>query len=96
MEQAQSKALDSVTDYHEEKEIDSSKAVAAMTRMDKTDEADAQKRAAREAELAAVVVSEEQVQLLMRELEMPRTRVDRALREHKNDVAATIRALLRA
>ncbi len=50
-------------------------------------------RQARERELAKVQVSKEDVDLIAEEMEMPRTKAERALREHGGDVVEALAAL---
>ena len=57
-------------------------------------DADAAERA-RDRELAAVEVSEEDVALLMAELDMDKAKADRALRESGGDVMATLAHLMK-
>lgn len=49
----------------------------------------------RERELASIKVRKEDVDLIVRELEVAEGKADRALREHNNDVVATLRALMK-
>jgi len=48
-----------------------------------------------ERELASIKVRKEDVDLIVRELEITEGKADRALREHNNDVVATLRTLLK-
>jgi len=91
---AESRSLDSVTDYHEEKELDASKAQAAMSKLGDEDSAKLEEKKKREKELAHVKVSASDTKFMVEELEIAPSRADRLLRECKNDVVAAIRLLL--
>eukprot|EP00823_Brevimastigomonas_motovehiculus_P009845 TRINITY_DN9664_c0_g1_i1.p1 TRINITY_DN9664_c0_g1~~TRINITY_DN9664_c0_g1_i1.p1 ORF type:complete len:133 (-),score=47.72 TRINITY_DN9664_c0_g1_i1:268-633(-) len=87
------KHMDKVTEFHEEKEIDASKAHAAISSIGSDDKA-AKEKALREAQLAQLVVKKEDVDLLTAQLEISEKRADRLLRESNNSVVDALRAFV--
>ncbi|XP_041379712.1 huntingtin-interacting protein K-like [Gigantopelta aegis] len=77
--------LDKVTDYVEEQEIfgDVGKAVSEISSDLLKDKS---LKDQRDKELAKVVIRKEDVELITRELEIPKSVAERSLREHMGDV----------
>ncbi|GAQ79479.1 hypothetical protein KFL_000310290 [Klebsormidium nitens] len=92
--QQQSKALNSITDYVEEKEMDASKVKQAMESINASDAADKQAQRLREKELAAVKVSQSDLDVIVNELELDKKEAERILREHKGDAVAALRSYI--
>jgi len=90
----ESAALESVTDYHEEEEIDAQKAASVLQEVDETDAGERKAAALREVELAKIKVSQSDVDFLVTEWEISAKVADRALRENENDVIKTCQAML--
>ena len=86
----EAKQLDSVTDVFQEKEIDASKAQAAMSSL--TTNSQDQTSAASAA--SQVAVSKEDVALIVSELEVTEEVATRALRSETGDVVAALRQLV--
>eukprot|EP01103_Thecamoeba_quadrilineata_P001894 TRINITY_DN11759_c0_g1_i1.p1 TRINITY_DN11759_c0_g1~~TRINITY_DN11759_c0_g1_i1.p1 ORF type:complete len:119 (+),score=43.10 TRINITY_DN11759_c0_g1_i1:31-357(+) len=87
--------LEKVTDYVEEKELDTEKVQKAMSFVmstEKQENLEEQKQRAQE--LAAVKINEEDVELIVNELDVPRPSAELTLREHKGDVIAALRAII--
>merc|ERR1712168_301012 len=90
--------LEKVTDYAEEKEILSTgneleDAIVAIRNKQALKTAE---KLARERELAKVAISREHVELIMTELELPKEKAERTLREHGGDVVQALTALVNA
>ena len=87
--------LEKVTDYAEEKEILSTgnELEEAIVAIRKKQEQKKAEKLARERELAKVTISKEHVDLIMSEMELPKEKAERTLREHGGDV---VKALTRA
>uniref|UniRef100_T1JG16 Nascent polypeptide-associated complex subunit alpha-like UBA domain-containing protein n=1 Tax=Strigamia maritima TaxID=126957 RepID=T1JG16_STRMM len=86
--------LEKVTDYAEEKEISSEDIKDAMTLIgDKRSKENAEK-VAREKELAKVIIKKEDVELIMREMEISRTAAELKLREHHGNVVEALVSLI--
>jgi len=88
--------LEKVTDFAEEKEILSTgneleEALIAIRNKQAQKTAE---RLARERELSKVQVVKEDVDLIVAEMELPRERADRCLREHGGDVVAALTTLV--
>ncbi|XP_034936395.1 huntingtin-interacting protein K [Chelonus insularis] len=78
--------LERVTDYAEEKEISSSGFSCALTIIgDKRNKEQAEKKA-KEKELLKVSIKKEDVDLIMKEMEINRQLAERTLREHRGNV----------
>lgn len=88
--------LEKVTDYVEETGLDSAKAMQAMSSIETTVDERAEAERQRELELAAVEVNKEDVDLIVKELEVSKDVADRELRIHKGCVKAALRALVNA
>merc|ERR1711892_972131 len=90
--------LEKVTDYAEDQEILSTGNEledAIVTIRNKQAQKTAEKLA-RERELAKVVISKEHVDLIMHEMELPKEKAERTLREHGGDVVKASTALVTA
>jgi NACalpha-BTF3-like transcription factor len=93
--QQQSKALDSLTDHVEDRQLDSKRVQQAMAYIAATADADRNAQRLREKELAAVKINPADVDVIASELELDRKVAERTLREHKGDAVAAIRSFLR-
>lgn len=93
--QQQSKALDSLTDHVEDRQLDSARVQQAMASIAATSDADRNAQRLREKELAAVKINPEDVDIIANELEMDKKVAERTLREHKGDAVAAIRSFLK-
>ncbi|TXG71609.1 hypothetical protein EZV62_000188 [Acer yangbiense] len=89
--QQQSKALDKLTDHVEDRQLDSSRAMASINA---SKAADLNAMRLREKELAAVKINAADVDIIVNELELDKKVAERTLREHKGDAVAAIRSLL--
>lgn len=89
------KALDSVTDYVEDREIDSSRALNAVSRLGGGADQSVKKRE-RERELMKVSVSKEHIDFIVQELEVDKFKAERMLRESGGDPIVTLKAFLKA
>merc|ERR1712211_175705 len=88
--------LEKVTDYAEDKEIlstgkDLEDALQAIRNKQAQKTAE---KVARERELVKVVIAKEDVELIIQEMEIPKEKADRVLREHGGDVVAALTALV--
>jgi NACalpha-BTF3-like transcription factor len=88
-----SKALDSVTDYVADRELDVSKAQNALSGL-QSQQAALLARQRREAQLAAVKVDPLDIQVIMKELDLDKLKADRMLREHNGDLYSTLKAFV--
>ncbi|ROT62400.1 huntingtin-interacting protein K [Penaeus vannamei] len=80
--------LEKVTNYAEEKEIKSNaNFMSVINDVKKQDEAT---RSAKEQELMKVSIKKEDVELIMKELEIPKVKAERALREHQGNLIETL------
>ncbi|XP_008546877.1 huntingtin-interacting protein K [Microplitis mediator] len=79
--------LERVTDYAEEKEISSSDGFSCALSIigDRRNKEQAEKKA-KERELLKVSIKKEDVDLIMKEMEISRSRAERTLREHRGNV----------
>lgn len=84
--------LDRVTDYVEEREMDSA---AVADSMRAVMSATAAKRAAAQRERASIKIQEADVQLIIDELEVDQRVAERALREARGDVVKALCQLVR-
>ncbi|KAI8561839.1 hypothetical protein RHMOL_Rhmol04G0373000 [Rhododendron molle] len=89
--QQQSKALDKLTDHVEDRQLDSTRAMASIYA---AKEADLNSMRMREKELAAVQINAADIDVIANELEVDKKVAERTLREHKGDAVAAIRHLL--
>merc|ERR1712126_288699 len=90
--------LEKVTDYAEDQEILSTgneleDAIVAIRNKQAQKTAE---KLARERELAKVSISKEHVELIMHEMELPKDKAERTLREHGGDVVKALTALVNA
>jgi NACalpha-BTF3-like transcription factor len=85
----ESKALDSVTDYVEDKQLDASRAQSALSSL-AGQQAVLLARQRREAELAAVKVNKEDIDAVIRELDVDKFKAERMLRESGGDLYKTL------
>ncbi|XP_057834922.1 uncharacterized protein LOC131045351 [Cryptomeria japonica] len=90
----QSKALDSLTDHVEDRQLDSNRVHQAMASIAAAAEADRNAMRMREKELAAVKINAADVDIIANELELDKKVAEMKLREHKGDAIAAVRSLL--
>jgi len=83
--------LEKVTDYEEEKEFSSQDIAGAMSLIGDKRSKETAEKVARQKELAKVVIKKEDVELIMKEMEIARSTAELKLREcHGNVVEALI------
>lgn len=92
----QSKALDSITDRVEEKELDEEKLKREYRKIAEQDRKEQEEKRKREKELAKVKVNKEDVQAIVREMEVDSDVAERRLKEHNGDVVAALMSYLTA
>uniref|UniRef100_A0A286XQ87 Huntingtin interacting protein K n=2 Tax=Cavia porcellus TaxID=10141 RepID=A0A286XQ87_CAVPO len=85
--------LERVTDYAEEKEIQSSNLETAMSVIGDRRSREQKARQEREKELAKVTIKKEDLELIMSEMEISRAAAERSLREHMGNVVEALIAL---
>ncbi|XP_077997021.1 huntingtin-interacting protein K-like [Glandiceps talaboti] len=85
--------LEKVTDYHEETEIVSQDMIDAMNILGNKMKQDKALKAQREIDLSKVKVQKEDIDLIVNEMEIPKAKAERALREHNGDLVATLTSL---
>ncbi|XP_018428289.1 PREDICTED: huntingtin-interacting protein K [Nanorana parkeri] len=85
--------LERVTDYAEEKEIQSSNLETAMSVIGDRRSREQKAKQEREKELAKVTIKREDVELIMNEMEILRSAAERSLREHMGNVVEALIAL---
>ncbi|XP_072004508.1 huntingtin-interacting protein K [Engystomops pustulosus] len=85
--------LERVTDYAEEKEIQSSNLETAMSVIGDRRSREQKAKQEKEKELAKVTIKKEDVELIMHEMEIPRSAAERSLREHMGNVVDALIAL---
>lgn len=85
--------LERVTDYAEEKEIQSSNLETAMSVIGDRRSREQKAKQEREKELAKVTIKKEDVELIMNEMEIPRSAAERSLREHMGNVVEALISL---
>eukprot|EP00899_Mesostigma_viride_P027349 jgi/Mesvir1/779/Mv17378-RA.1 len=90
----QNKALESITDHVEEKQLDASRVQEALKRLRQAEEGNRMAQLQRERELAAVRINTEDVDVMVAELQLDRKVAERTLREHNGDAVAAIRSFL--
>ncbi|CAF2990757.1 unnamed protein product [Rotaria socialis] len=90
------KELDRVTDRVDEEDLGSEKIGNALTAINDKRHIDESKRKAEQAVLANVKIRKEDVELIIQELELPRSKAEKILRQHRGDVVATLKALVNA
>ena len=89
--------IEKVTDYVEQSEMDSDKASQAIAAI--VDEQSIEQKnmeLLREKELAAVKIDSAHVVTIAKEMELDTKDAERALREHRGDLVATLNALVAA
>ncbi|NXI73347.1 HYPK protein, partial [Anseranas semipalmata] len=83
--------LERVTDYAEEKEIQSSNLETAMSVIgDRRSREQKAKQEREEKELAKVTIKKEDLELIMNEMEISRAAAERSLREHMGNVVEAL------
>ncbi|XP_045462496.1 huntingtin-interacting protein K-like [Harmonia axyridis] len=85
--------LEKVTDYAEEKEISSQDVANAITAIGDRRNKEALEKQAREKELLKVSIKKEDVDLIVNEMEISRTKAERFLREYHGNVVDALIAL---
>ena len=86
--------ISKVTDYAEEREIDSTKASRAAAALAADDSVDREAERARERELAKVSIEQADVELIAREMELDKEAAELALRQAGGDVVAAHNTLV--
>jgi NACalpha-BTF3-like transcription factor len=86
--------LEKVTDYAEEEEISNGSLNTAIDAINTKHQKEASDKAKREKELASVVIKKPDVDLISSELEIPKDKAERILREHNGDPVLALRTLL--
>ncbi len=86
--------LEKVTDFAEEKEIDTGNLNDAMAAIADRRKKHAEAKVEREKQLASVKVKKEDVELIMNEMEISRMQAERCLKEHNADLKAALSALV--
>eukprot|EP00882_Tetradesmus_deserticola_P010541 GHRQ01011134.1.p3 GENE.GHRQ01011134.1~~GHRQ01011134.1.p3 ORF type:complete len:111 (+),score=41.37 GHRQ01011134.1:316-648(+) len=90
----QAKALDSVTDNVPEKELDQNKVKQAMAALAAAQKADKEAQIKREKELAAVKVTQADIDVIATEAEVDKKLAERRLREHNGSLLEALRSFL--
>lgn len=85
--------LEKVTDYAEEKEISTQDMTGAISAIGDRRNKEALEKQKREKELLKVSIKKEDVDLIMREMEISRTLAERTLREHHGNLVNALIAL---
>ncbi|RZC34427.1 hypothetical protein BDFB_007652 [Asbolus verrucosus] len=85
--------LEKVTDYAEEKEISTQNVAGAISAIGDRRNKEALEKQAREKELLKVSIKKEDVDLIVREMEISRTMAERTLREYHGNVVNALVAL---
>ncbi|KAK4539077.1 hypothetical protein RGQ29_031989 [Quercus rubra] len=78
--------LEKVTDYMEDSEISSQNIEQAVNLIGTKRSKDHAEKVARQKELDKVTISKEDVELIMNEMEIPKSQAEQTLREHAGDV----------
>mmetsp|Transcript_9773 Transcript_9773/g.11683 ORF Transcript_9773/g.11683 Transcript_9773/m.11683 type:complete len:104 (+) Transcript_9773:37-348(+) len=86
--------LAEVDKYVEEEGVDQAKAQKALSSIQDGHRKEVEARRQRERELAKVKISEQNVQFLVKEMEMSQEAAERTLKIHKDDVIASVRGLM--
>ena len=86
--------LEKVTDYAEEKEIDTDKLTDAMTAISDKRRKEAEAKVEREKVLASAKVKKEDIDVVVSEFEVGRPRAERCLREAGGDLKTALTALV--
>jgi NACalpha-BTF3-like transcription factor len=85
--------LEKVTDYAEEKEIFTADLSGAMTIIGDRRNKEAAEKMAKQRELLKVSIKKEDVDLIMREMEISRSLAERTLREHHGNIVEALVSL---
>ncbi|XP_054162813.1 huntingtin-interacting protein K-like [Oppia nitens] len=85
--------LEKVTDFEEEREISSQDLLGAITMIGDKRSKETAERVARMNELAKVVINKEDVELIIKEMEIPRSTAELKLRECAGNVVDALIAL---
>ncbi|KAK3599758.1 hypothetical protein CHS0354_037239 [Potamilus streckersoni] len=85
--------LEKVTDYHEEAEISAPQIGEALNVVSTRKKEESTAMQEKEKELSKVKINKEDVDLIVQEMEIPRTQAERKLREHKGNVVEALIAL---
>lgn len=85
--------LEKVTDYAEEKEFLSQDVTDAITAIGDIRNKEALEKQAREKELLKVSIKKEDVDLIVNEMEIPRAKAERFLREYRGNVVEALISL---
>ncbi|KAG8179790.1 hypothetical protein JTE90_002829 [Oedothorax gibbosus] len=85
--------LEKVTDYAEETEISSQDIIGAMSLFGDKHSKESAEKAARQKELAKVIIKKEDVDLIMQEFEIARNTAELKLREHHGNVVEALTEL---
>nr|XP_029718000.1 huntingtin-interacting protein K-like [Aedes albopictus] len=85
--------LERVTDYAEEKEISSKEITNAVSMFEEKRNKENEEKLAKEQELQKVQVKKEDIELIIREMEISRQKAEETLRVHRGDVVAALEAL---
>lgn len=85
--------LEKVTDYAEEKEISPQDVAGAISAIGDRRNKEALEKQAREKELMKVSIKKEDVDLIVREMEISRTLAERTLREYHGNIVNALTAL---
>ncbi|XP_070547108.1 huntingtin-interacting protein K-like [Ptychodera flava] len=85
--------LEKVTDYHEETEIATQDMVDVMNKFGERIRQEKAAKAQREQDLSKVKVKKEDVDLIVNEMEISKSKAERVLREHNGDIVATLTSL---
>ncbi|KAK9845705.1 hypothetical protein WJX81_000106 [Elliptochloris bilobata] len=93
-EAEQSKALDTLTDHVEERELDHAKAEKAMANLNAAQQAKREAQLSRDKELSAVKLRKEDIELIMKEYEIEKKLAERRLREHSGNLRAALESFL--
>jgi len=90
------KELDRVTDRVDDEEIGSEQIGNALTTINDKRHRDESKRQAAQAEFANVKIRKEDVETLIQEFELSKSKAEKVLRQHHGDFSATLKTLVNA
>ncbi|XP_012942543.1 huntingtin-interacting protein K isoform X1 [Aplysia californica] len=82
--------LEKVTDYVEEKEIAAQDIQDAMRVVSDRQNREAKAKHEKEKELSKVKINKDDVDLIVHEMEIPRTKAERVLREYKGNIVEAL------
>ncbi|ESO94179.1 hypothetical protein LOTGIDRAFT_118654 [Lottia gigantea] len=85
--------LEKVTDYVEEADISSQSIGDAMKAVSDQQKLEAAERQVKEKELTKVKINKDDVDLIVNEMEIPRTVAEKTLRKHKGNLVEALVAL---